>query len=145
MKHTITFIKGFIYSFIQTCLTFMISRQRKRLFVLATLHRELVKRGTLNDESIDMLNQTLHLADNEKMLILPDPIYEMVWDSDEIGHIVGDLPPIHDDKICLCYTEAMRVSEEILPLTPRWLRYDTLDNMRNDIISLFYCQPLKNA
>lgn len=145
MKSITSVITSFFCGLLYAFLALIISKPRKRLFVLATLHRELSKRGTVHKESISTLNQTLHLAENEKMLILPDPIYDMVWDSDKIDTIVSELPPSYDGNICLLYKDATRVSEEILPLTPRWLWYDTLDNMRNDIIGLFYCQPLKNA
>jgi hypothetical protein len=145
MKLTSTYIKGILCALFHTFLALIIPKQRKRLFLIATLHYELARKGAFHKRSIDELNETLHLADNDKMLLLPEPIYEMVWDSEKLASIVAELPTMYDGETCLQFKDADRISEDILRVTPDWLRYASLDVMKNDIIGLFYCQPLKTA
>lgn len=123
-------------------LSLIIPKRRKRMFLLATLYHELAKRGLFSTDNINKLNKTMRLTDDETSLILPDPIYEMVWDEADINRIVEDIPMnTVDGDTCLLYNDAYRVSEEILSVTPSWLWYASLDVMKNDIINLFYCRP----
>lgn len=145
MKHTSTYIKGVLCALIHMFLAFIIPKQRKRLFLIATLQNELAKKGAFHKRSIDELNESLHLADNEKMLLLPEPIYEMVWDSEALDPIVNELPHATEGDLCLQYKDVSRISEAIIHLSPAWLRYASPDIMKKDVISLFYCQPLKIA
>lgn len=145
MKFTSTYIKGILCGMIHAFLAFIIPKQRKRLFLIATLQHELTKKGTFHKRSINELNESLHLADSDKQLLLPEPIYEMVWDSEALDPIVSDLPHIAEDDLCLQYKDADRISEAIIHLTPAWLRYGSPDDMKKDVIGLFYCQPLKIA
>lgn len=145
MQSTYSAIKLMFITLFFTLIGFLIPPQRKRFLVIASLHTELIKNGVFHDESLSKLNSLLHLADDETTLVLPEAIYETVWDKDELSKILHHIPSTYSGDTCMLYDDARRTSEEILQLTPKWLRYDTLETMTKDLINLFYCQPVKTA
>ena len=147
MKHISATIKGIFYTIVYAFLGMIIPKHRKRLFLLTSLQHQLATKGAITEQSLTELNKTLHLSQDDTYCCKTsiEAIYEIVWDSEKIGKIVSDIPEMYDGKTCLLYKDANRLSEEILPLVPTWLRYGSLDAMKKDIISLFYCQPLKTV
>lgn len=138
MRHLLSLIGLYLLGLI-------LPRRGKRIILLTTLHARLVRDGVFHEETMCKLNASLHLASSEKALALPASIYGSVWSAEQLKAIMKEIDGNYDGETCLLYSDARRVGESIIELTPRWLKYDNPDEMLNDVLSLFYCKPARIA
>lgn len=131
---------GMLMTFFYLMLSFILPANGKRILVLTSLHAQLVQRGVFQAETLHKLNQSLCLAQSDRALELPATVSGRLWDATQLDTIVEEIHSRASGPVCLPYQEAKRVSESIVAILPRWLRYDTDDVMVRDTISLFYCQ-----
>ncbi len=126
-------------------LSICLPNRGKRIIMLTTLHARLVRDGVFHAETLQKLNESLFLASSDTALTLPASIYGRVWDANQIQTVLNEIDGRYDGDTCLLYSDAKKVSESIISLTPEWLRYGSVDDMRRDVLSLFYCKPLTLA
>lgn len=117
----------------------------KRIILLTTLYMQLVEKGVFHEEALAKLNRVLCLASTNEALILPSSMSTRIWDSKDLLTITNKFMQDSEGISCLAFTEAKRVSDEILDLAPSCLKYATHEEMLNDVIALFYCQPVRTA
>jgi len=117
----------------------------KRIFLIATLHAELVEKGVFEQETLDKLNDSMKLAQDVDALKYPAYFHQMVWsDQERLSRVVDEIVGEHTEEFCIPHAEAKKVSETIISMAPSWLRYGP-DEMVSDVIHLFYCHPVRHA
>lgn len=117
----------------------------KRIIFLTTLHARLVRDGVFHEETLQKLNESLHLARSDAALQLPATIYGRIWDPEVTQQIFQEIDGDYRGNSCLLFEDARRVSARIVSLAPSWIRYGTSEQMEQDAQQLFYCSPTRLA
>ncbi len=113
----------------------------KRITYLTSLHARLVRDGVFQQELLSKVNQALHLAKDDKALEFPAHMHHRLWEDERIRPLFAHAD--FSQQVCLPFDEAKRISEELVDMTPRWLRYAQYQDMVVDTLKLFYCQAMR--
>lgn len=112
----------------------------KRITYLTSLHARLVRDGIFQQELLSKVNQALQLSRDDRALEFPATMHHRLWEDERIRPLF-----VHADfsqQVCLPFDEAKRISEELVDMTPKWLRYAQYQEMVVDTLKLLYCQPM---
>lgn len=120
-------------------LSIILPRRGKRILFLTGVYARLVEHGLLHDETLEKLNRSLMLADSTAALNLPPSIYRRVIDDEELSKAIQGIEATNAGELCLTFSEARKVSQQIVKLAPAWARYGEEKEMERDVVSLFYC------
>ena len=121
----------------------LLPSKAKRIFMMTTLHAQLVEDGVFTEETLKKLNETMDLARSDDALTYPAYFHSFVWGDQRLPDVIHDIVGPHAPDSCIPYTEAKRVGESILAMAPSWLVYGGKDEMLRDIVQLFYCHPMQ--
>ena len=110
----------------KTLLNRVLSPYAKRIFFLTSLYVQLrqLHLNMIHQNTLQKLNQTLHLARNENALMLAAHAHRMVWNGSALNQVVTNDP---------AYTSVEAKCNAIIQLAPRWMRYGTPEVMVRDI------------
>lgn len=88
----------------------------KRFILVSSLFASITKRDSVSDETLQKLNQALHLVsdDNCNSMILPITIKSLIWNGTEIELVREDAMNSERQERCV---------DRICGMIPEWLRY----------------------
>lgn len=141
MKHLWLSLKQLTIHFGVLLLSIFTPNKIKRITYLTTLHAHLVRDGVFQQELLGKVNQTLQIAKDDDALVLPATMHTRLWDDAQIRPLFSDTD--FSKTVCLPFDEAKRISEELVDMAPKWLKYDDYQVMVVDTLKLFYCQPIR--
>jgi hypothetical protein len=123
-------------------LSVLVPTKIKRITYLTTLHAQLVQGGVFQQELLSKVNQTLQITRDDNAMLLPASIHHRLWDDAQIRPLFKGAD--FTQSVCLPFEEAKRISEELVDMSPKWLRYSGYQDMVVDTLKLFYCQPIRS-
>ena len=132
---------GWLKSFAFYILAVLSPDWGKRILLLTSLHAQLVQAGVLQAETVDKLNESLHLADRDTALNFGAFASASIWDSERLSTSVKSMLGNAEPLVCITPDQAARVSRQILELAPPVLKYGSDYDMLRDFTQLFCCNP----
>lgn len=130
--------------FCMSVLGLFVSQNSKRILILTSLYRELVREDVFREETLNKLNNTLHLSTDIDELVSTPEALDVVWDKERLIPVLtsydeqrhGGAPTFADLQV---------VSKKILNMIPPTWRYDTNDGMVKDFITVFFMAPCRSS
>jgi hypothetical protein len=114
-----------------------LSERIKRLIFLASFSARLEDRTTFDSETLVKLNEVMALCSTEAAMNLPVHLSKVIWRGKTIHDIVDQAEVTSRAST---QERLQRAIEQVLAITPEWLRYGSEARMREDLVRLFNYQ-----
>lgn len=114
----------------------LVNQHTKRIIFVTSLYTRVSRLSQLEQSAISRLNQLMVLATNEESLTFTSRLNRIIWGRTQINEkltpelLRGEL----SDELC------QQLSTEVVDMSPRWLRYEK-PNMIKDVWNLLRQTP----
>lgn len=108
----------------------------KRLLLIGSINATLVRQGVMTKDSVEVVNTEILKVNDTKALDISRAISPNIWEPETVCQIVKQHRRAkRGGMIHLCLTDATAMTDKIIELSPRWLRYDPAE-MHKDIMGM---------
>lgn len=110
----------------------VLTQHGKRLLFIASLYCYIARLDALRDDALEKLNEAMSLAKHGSALRLPAAARDVVWGDVNVQSVVS----MDDFDKPISARRSMEIAENVVALSPRWLRYGNKGDMIADVITL---------
>lgn len=125
-----------VWAVMEFLLSKLVNQHTKRIIFVTSLYTRVSRLSQLEQSAISKLNQLMVLATNEDSLTFTSRLNRVIWGRTNINEkltpelLRGELT----DELC------QQLSTEVVDMSPRWLRYEK-PNMIKDVSNLLRQTP----
>lgn len=117
-----------------------VAERARRMLFLTSLATTLSREGIIKTNTLDNLNKSLHLANNDSCLEIGEHISSSIWKYNK--NYKSTFKDGWDNGTCIDVGEYLslddirEISPKVIDASPTWLRYNGL-KMQQDVTDLF--------